>query len=282
MIAGQGALVIIAGYLEVHFKTTSAESGIKYAWMFTLLVPALFFVLIYFYHKFILPHPESDKPAAEKIKENVSIEFFKAFGAFFKKKQIGIIIAFLLLYRLGESQLVKLASPFLLDSKAAGGLGLLTQDVGFVYGTVGIIALVAGGLLGGFAISRNGLKYWLWWMLIAINAPDIVYVYMAYTQPDSIFIITVCVAIEQLGYGFGFTAYLMYMIYVCEGEYKTSHYAIATGFMALGMMIPGMVSGAIQDAIGYKLFFIWVCVSTALPFITAKFLTIDPDFGKKA
>jgi len=281
MIAGQGALVIIAGFLEGHFKTDSGDSGIKYAWMITLLVPALFFMLIYFYHKLILPLPETDKPATEKIKQNISAEFFKAFREFFKKKDIGFIIAFLLLYRLGESQLVKLASPFLLDAKIKGGLALLTQDVGFVYGTVGIFALVAGGLLGGFAIARNGLKYWLWWMMIAINVPDLVYVYMAYTQPDSIFIITACVAIEQLGYGFGFTAYLMYMIYICEGEYKTSHYAIATGFMALGMMIPGMISGAIQDAIGYKMFFIWVCVSTALPFISAKFLKIDPAFGKK-
>jgi MFS transporter, PAT family, beta-lactamase induction signal transducer AmpG len=282
MIAGQGALVIIAGFLEGHFKITAGDAGIKYAWMITLLVPALFFILIYFYHKFILPRPDDDKPAAEYLKQNISKEFVKAFGEFFRKKDIGFAIAFLLLYRVGESQLGKLASPFLLDAKEKGGLGLLTQDVGFVYGTVGIIALVAGGLLGGFAIARNGLKYWLWWMLFAINIPDLVYVYMAYTQPDSIFVITTCVAIEQLGYGFGFAAYLMFMIYICEGEYKTSHYAIATGFMALGMMIPGMISGVIQEAIGYKLFFVWVCVVTILPFISAKFLKIDPDFGKKA
>lgn len=281
MIAGQGALVIIAGYLEQHFNTDGNDSGIKYAWMITFLVPAALFFLFYIYHKFVLPRPAADKAAAESVRHNFSGEFVKAFSAFFKKKQIGFIIAFLLLYRLGESQLVKLASPFLLDAKEKGGLGLLTQDVGFIYGTIGIIGLVAGGLLGGFAISRSGLKRWLWWMLIAINIPDVVYIYMSIVQPDSKFLVTLCMAIEQFGYGFGFTAYMMYMMYVCEGEYKTSHYAIATGFMALGMMIPGMVSGAIQEAIGYKMFFIWVVVSTALPFIVAKYLDIDPEFGKK-
>ena len=280
MIAGQGILVIVAGFLEVHFKSDD-NTGVRYAWMIAFIVPAALFFLFYLYHKFILPHPAEDSRHTDSGTQNFSKEFVNAFKAFFKKKQIVVAILFLLLFRFGESQLVKLASPFLLDSKAAGGLGLLTQDVGFVYGTVGIIALVAGGLLGGFAISRNGLKYWLWWMMIAINLPDIVYVYMAYAQPASLYIIAPCVAIEQLGYGFGFAAYLMYMMYISEGEYKTSHYAICTGFMALGMMLPGMISGAVQTAVGYKTFFIWVVVSTIIPFIIAKFLDIDPEFGKK-
>jgi len=281
MIAAQGLLVIAAGYFEVYFKTDADNSGTRYAWMITFFIPAIIFFLFYLYHKFILPRPAADKKAGGNEKPEFAKEFLNTFKEFFKKKQIGIIILFLLFYRFGESQLVKLASPFLLDSKAAGGLALSTQNIGFIYGTIGIIALVAGGLLGGFAIARNGLKYWLWWMLIAINIPDVVYIYMAYAQPDSIFIISLCVAVEQLGYGFGFTAYLMYMMYISDGEYKTSHYAICTGFMALGMMLPGMVSGAIQEAIGYKLFFIWVVVSTVIPFALAKFLDIDPEFGKK-
>lgn len=279
MIAGQGILVIAAGFLESRFR--GEQGGIKYAWMITFLIPAAVFVLFYIYHNFILPRPAEDKCVSGAEGKKFSSEFANAFKVFFKKKQIGVVISFLLLYRLGESQLVKLASPFLLDAKEAGGLGLLTQDVGFIYGTVGIVALVIGGLVGGFAISRNGLKYWLWWMLIAINLPDLVYVYMSAVQPQSIYIVTLCVAVEQLGYGFGFTAYLMYMIYVSEGEYKTSHYAICTGFMALGMMLPGMVSGAIQEFLGYKMFFIWVCISTIPPFLLAKYLTIDPEFGKK-
>ena len=192
-----------------------------------------------------------------------------------------IILAFLLLYRFAEAQLVKMASPFLLDSQEVGGLGLTTGQVGFVYGTVGIIMLSIGGLLGGFAASRHGLKYWLWWMAIAINLPDLVYVYLSYVLPDSFFIVSLCVAIEQFGYGFGFTAYMLYMIYASEGKYKTAHFALSTGLMALGMMIPGMFSGWLQDVIGYKHFFIWVLIATIPAFFILIFLPLDRGFGKK-
>jgi PAT family beta-lactamase induction signal transducer AmpG len=200
---------------------------------------------------------------------------------FFKKKHIGLIIAFLLVYRLGESQLVKLAAPFLLDIKESGGLGLTTGEVGIVYGTVGIISLTLGGLLGGFLAARNGLKHWLWWMLIAINLPNLVYVYLSYTMPDSFILINLCVAVEQFGYGFGFTAYMLYMIYVSDGDHKTAHFAITTAFMALGMMIPGMVSGWLQELIGYQHFFIWVVIATIPAFIITKMIPLDTGFGKK-
>ena len=190
-------------------------------------------------------------------------------------------IAFLLIYRLGESQLVKLASPFLLDSYETGGLALTTGKVGFVYGTVGLIMLTLGGLLGGFLAANHGLKKWIWWMALAIKLPDIVYVYLAYNLPDNFLIINICVAIEQFGYGFGFTAYMLYMIYIADGPYKTAHYAMCTGFMALGMMLPGMMSGWIQELIGYQHFFIWVMISTLPGLIILKFLPLDPEFGKK-
>lgn len=284
MIFGQGALVIIAGRLEYFFSTETAPTpaSIRLAWGATFLVPAVIFLVLFLYHKFVLPRPAEDKPAAASIKHNLTKEFFTPFKEFFKKKQIGLIIGFLLFYRLGESQLLKMASPFLLDARDKGGLGLSTQDVGFAYGTVGIICLVMGGLLGGYAISRKGLKFWLWWMLGAINVPHLLYLFLSYTQPDSYFIITSCVGLEQLGYGFGFTAYAMFMIYVSNGEYKTSHYAITTGFMALGMMLPGMLSGIIQQAVGYKLFFFYIFVSLVPSFLIAKYLYIDPVFGKKA
>ena len=187
----------------------------------------------------------------------------------------------MLLYRFGEAQLVKLAAPFLLDGKETGGLALSTSEVGFVYGTVGIIALVIGGILGGFVAARHGLKKWLWPMVLAINIPNLVYVYLAYMKPVDLTIIAGSIAFEQFGYGFGFTAYVLFMIYIADGEYKTSHYAIATGFMALGMMLPGMFSGWLQEMLGYQHFFVWVVVATIPAFIIAKFIPLDPNFGKK-
>jgi PAT family beta-lactamase induction signal transducer AmpG len=208
-------------------------------------------------------------------------EFFATFADFFRKKNIVVILLFLLVYRLGESQLVKLASPFLLDSREADGLGLTTGDLGLIYGTIGIIALSIGGIIGGIAASRKGLKHWLWWMVAAMNLPNLVYVFLSYAMPSSLWVVASSVAVEQFGYGFGFTAYMLYMIYVSEGKHKTAHFALTTGFMALGMMIPGMVSGWLQELIGYQHFFIWVMICTIPSFILIPFLKIDPKFGKK-
>ncbi|MFA7227749.1 MAG: MFS transporter, partial [Melioribacteraceae bacterium] len=269
----------IAKSTESNFK--AQISKVPLAWVFTFAVTAGLFFLFFVYHKFILPQPRSDKPAGANRHSSPVKEFFRTFVRFFEKKKILLVIGFLLLYRFGESQLVKMASPFMLDPRDAGGLGLSTSDVGFIYGTVGVIALILGGILGGIAIAKKGLKYWIWIMLFAINLPDILYVYLAYAQPAAIWIVYLCVAVEQFGYGFGFTAYMMYMIYISDGEYKTSHYAIATGFMALGMMLPGMFSGFIQEAMGYKLFFIWVVIATIPSFILVKFIPLDYHFGKK-
>lgn len=269
----------IAEKTEATFK--AQVDKVPLAWVFTFSVIGILFILFFIYHKVILPKPITDKHIGVNRQSSILKEFFRTFFRFFEKKKIIIVIAFLLLYRLGEAQLVKMAAPFMLDNKEIGGLGLTTSEVGFIYGTVGIIALVIGGLLGGFAISRKGLRFWLWPMLVAINIPDLLYVYMAYAQPNSIWIIYSCVAVEQFGYGFGFTAYMMYMIYVSDGEYKTSHYAITTGFMALGMMLPGMISGFIQEAIGYKFFFIWVVIATIPSFLIAKFIPLEYQFGKK-
>ncbi|MCB9248307.1 MAG: MFS transporter [Ignavibacteriales bacterium] len=261
--------------------TYKAISGnIPLAWSITFGILTAMFLLFFVYHKFMLPFPKSDV-SVKQNDTNVFEEFFKTFALFFKKKNIGLIIAFLLLYRLGESQLVKLASPFLLDAREVGGLALTTGEVGFVYGTVGILALVLGGLLGGFLAAKQGLKYWLWWMIIAINLPNAVYIYLSYALPESFITVLTCVAIEQFGYGFGFTAYMLYMIYISAGEHKTAHYAIATAFMALGMMIPGMISGWLQELIGYQHFFIWVVITTIPAFIVAKFIPLDSEFGKE-
>lgn len=272
--------------IDPKLKTASSANfeaisgNIPFAWSITFGILTILFLVFFVYHKFFLPYPKSDV-SAKSEDSNVFTEFFRTFVLFFKKKNIGIIIAFLLVYRLGESQLVKLASPFLLDAKKVGGLALTTGEVGFVYGTIGVLSLVFGGLLGGYLASKHGLKHWLWWMLAAINLPNVVYIYLSYALPESFIAVITCVAIEQFGYGFGFTAFMLYMIYVSDGEHKTAHFAITTAFMALGMMIPGMISGWLQELIGYQHFFVWVLIATIPAFIIAKFVPLDPEFGKK-
>ena len=274
MITGQGALVVLAGYFETH-------GGIKFAWSITFGVLAAVFILFFVYHKFILPHPDSDRPAISDTSKGIVSEFFRTFVLFFKRKDIIVVLAYLLLFRFAEAQLVKLVSPFLLDAREKGGLGLTTSEVGIVYGTVGIIALTIGGILGGIVVSKFGLKRMLWILVFSIHLPDLAFVYLSHFQPENFFIINAAVALEQFGYGFGFTAYMLYMIMVSEGEHKTAHYAICTGFMALGMMVPGMFSGQIQESLGYANFFVWVIISTIPGFLVPLFVKIDPEFGKK-
>lgn len=264
------------------FTSFKAISGdIPWAWSMTFLILTGLFIVFFIYHYFILPYPVSDGPAIKDGVRRVGKEFFGTFSLFFKKKEILFIIAFLLIYRFGEAQLVKLAAPFLLDQREVGGLALTLGEVGVVYGTVGIIALTLGGIVGGFLASRDGLKKWIWWMFAAINIPHVLYIYLAFAQPESLLIINLCVAGEQFGYGFGFTAYMLYMIYVSEGEFKTSHYAICTGFMALSMMIPGIFAGMIQEALGYPHFFVWILITMIPGFFVTKMLKINPEFGKK-
>lgn len=276
MITGQGALVYIAGQLETNLGSIST------AWSLTFFGTAGMFILLSLYHRFILPYPSSDTAAVAETKlSTVFQEFINTFVEFFKKKEIISILAFLLLYRFAEAQLLKLATPFMLDARDKGGLALTTSDIGIVYGTIGVIALTIGGLLGGYVISKKGLKFWFWPMVFAINIPDAVYVYLAFVQPENMFAIYSSVAIEQLGYGFGFTAYMMFMVMVSEGVHKTAHYALCTGFMALGIMLPGMFSGYIQEYLGYQNFFIWVMIATVFSFGVAALPKIDPEFGKK-
>lgn len=256
------------------------SGNIRFAWSIVFIIVALLFVGFHIYHRFALPRPEADG-SNRNVEGGFGREFLVTFATFFKKKQIGVVLLFLLVYRLGESQLVKLASPFLLDSREANGLGLTTGDLGLIYGTIGIIALSLGGIIGGLAASRRGLKYWLWWMVAAMNLPNLVYVFLSYTMPTSLWVVGASVAVEQFGYGFGFTAYMLYMIYVSEGKHKTAHFALTTGFMALGMMIPGMISGWLQELIGYQHFFIWVMLCTIPGFLIIPFLKIDPKFGRK-
>ncbi|OGU65214.1 MAG: MFS transporter [Stygiobacter sp. RIFOXYC12_FULL_38_8] len=349
-IVGSGLLVVIAGQL-------APSIGFKGAWSIVFVIAGVIFVLLFLYHKFILPYPLQDKGTlkekmsgsqiwflfggfilfaaifyvaflilssilslfgiiapwktiaatillvivavalfrtyvatfVEKFEKSENknamllplIEFLRAFVIFMQKKDIWNILGFLLFFRFAEAQLVKLVQPFLLDPIEKGGLGLTTSEVGIVYGTVGIIALTVGGLIGGYVISKKGLKWWLWPMVLIMHTPDLAFVYLSQYQPANFVLINLAVAFEQFGYGFGFTAYMMYMIMISQGEHKTAHFAICTGIMALGMMLPGMYSGALQEQIGYSNFFLWVIISTIPGFIVAALVKIEPEFGKK-
>lgn len=275
-IAGQGLLVILAGELE---KRTSS---IAMAWSITFYILSGLFIAFFLYHNYVLPKPKSDSSSTNETNiANIFRDFFATFATFFKKKQAGIAILFMLLYRFPEAQLVKLINPFLLDPINKGGLGLSTAEVGWVYGTVGIIGLTLGGIIGGICAAKGGLKKWLWPMAWSISLTCITFVYLAYFQPQSLLIINFCVFIEQFGYGFGFTAYMLFLIYYSDGEYKTAHYAICTAFMALGMMLPGMAAGWLQEHIGYESFFIWVMICCAATIVVCSFVKIDPNYGKK-
>jgi PAT family beta-lactamase induction signal transducer AmpG len=263
--------------------TFEIRSGnIALSWTITFLVLTGLLAGFGLWHRFILPRPVNDQPGVANNIATFIKEFFKTFGSFFAKERIGILLAFLLLYRFGESQLMKMVVPFLLDAREVGGLGLTTGQVGWVYGTMGIIGLTCGGLLGGFVASKHGLKAWLWAMVCIIHVPDAVFIYLAYAQPDNLTIVTGCIALEQFGYGFGFTAYMLYMIYIARGKHQTAHYAICTGFMALGMMLPGMWSGWLQEIIGYQHFFVWVILATIPSFLVVLLIPLDREFGKKA
>ena len=277
-IFGQGVLVVIAGMLE------RKTGNIPQAWSTTLIISAVIFAAVTLWHTFRLPRPASDSSRLEvgqgRTRE-IFQEFRRTFATFFRKKHVWMAMAFMLLYRLPEAFLVKMMNPFLLDPMSEGGLGLSTETVGIVYGTVGVAALTVGGILGGFAASKWGLKKSLWPMALSLTLPCLSFVFLAAFQPENILLISSCVALDQFGYGFGFTAYMLYLIYFSEGEFKTAHYSLCTAFMALSMMLPGMVAGYLQEAVGYVWFFGFVMVCCLVTVLVTFLLKVDPQFGKK-
>ncbi|HDZ03998.1 hypothetical protein LCGC14_0132620 [marine sediment metagenome] len=271
MVTGEGLIVVLAGFLENKYGDNTK------AWSITMSTAAFLMLIMTVANFFVTPKYESEnienkeKPAG----------FLEVFSSFFKKPGIGIALAFILTYRLGESQLVKMASPFLLDTPDKGGLGYSTEQLGTIFGTAGVIFLSIGGILGGVLISRDGLKKWMLPMVLSLNLPNILYAVLAVTDTTNVYAVTATVIFEKFGYGFGFAAFLMYLIYIADGKSKTSHYAIATGFMALGMMLPGMISGYIQQYLGYDGFFVWVVIAALPALFLLKFISYPADFGKK-
>ena len=269
----------LTGSATANIRTLAGN--IPLAWMITFFILAGLFIFFSLYHKYRLPKPAEDKAQSGGSASQIFKDFFKVFALFFKKENILISLAFLLLYRFGEAQLVKLVTPFLLDPRELGGLGLTTEQVGLAYGTIGIIMLSLGGIAGGMVASKYGLKKIMWIMAFSIHLPNVAFVYLAYALPTNMWITIAAIGVEQFGYGFGFTAYMLYMLYMSEGEFKTAHYAICTGFMALGMMLPGMMSGWLQEIIGYQHFFLWVVLCTIPAYILIALVPIKGDYGKK-
>ena len=278
-IFGQGVLVAIAGWVELEYK------DIPLSWQVTLIVATVVFGLVTIYHLFIIPKPDADRPTIEgKVSAGaIFSEFGRSFKTYFMKKGVWLAIIFMLCYRLPEAFLLKLCMPFLVAKQELGGLGMDTASVGIAYGTIGTIFLTVGGILGGIFASRIGLKKSLWVMAGCMTLPCITFVYLAIAQPTNLAIIATAISIEQFGYGFGFTAYMLYMMYFSDGEFKTSHYAICTAFMAASMLIPGMFAGYIQEAIGYVNFFWMVMACCAATLVVTYFVDrkIDPNYGKK-
>ena len=278
-IFGQGLLVAVAGVLQVLFR-----DRIAFSWSLVFYGMTGLFIALWLWHGYILPRPEDNATVGKRNIGSPLAQLKELLVSFFTKMPVAdvvIALLFMLLYRMPEGLLVKVSSLFLLDSGNAGGLGLSPQEYGIVQGTVGIIGLTVGGILGGMVAGKDGLKRWLWPMVCAITLPDAVYIYLSYAPSVNLLIINVCVFVEQFGYGFGFTAYMLYLIYYSQGDYKTSHYALCTAFMALSMMIPGLFAGSLQEAVGYRSFFIIVMALCGVTFLITSLIKIDPSFGKK-
>ena len=273
-LTAQGGMLILVDWL---MRRCGDE---REAWIMAFLVVAALFVVVGLYHAWQLPHPSNDAPRDFAVR-NLLKEFAHTFVTFFQKEGALPALLFMLLFRFPEAQLSKMGVLFLMDPISEGGLGLTLEQIGVIQGTLGPIGLTLGGILGGVCISRGGLKRWLWPMVWAISLPDIVYVYLSYVQPTNLYVVSSCLFIEQFGYGFGFTAYMLFLIYYARGTHETAHYAIATAFMAAGMMLPGMMAGALQEWMGYRLFFVWIMACCAVTFVVSAFLKIDKDFGKK-
>lgn len=279
-IFGQGVLLVIAGWLETR------TGNIPLAWQLTLLVTSILFALISVWHIFFTPKPADDRSSLEGKPQTAGAifsEFGRTFVTYFKKPGVLLAMIFMLVFRLPEAFLIKMINPFLVASREAGGLGLATETVGIAYGTIGVGFLMAGGILGGIYASQVGLKRSMWWMAACMTLPCLSFVYLSIWQPTNIIAISTAIAIEQFGYGFGFTAYMLYMMYFSEGEFKTAHYAICTAFMALSMMIPGMFAGYLQEALGYVNFFWMVIACCVAPLAVTIFVRkrVDENYGKK-
>jgi PAT family beta-lactamase induction signal transducer AmpG len=279
VIFGNVVLVYLAGQLQLVFRDRTA-----FTWSLVFYGAAGLFIALWLYHAFVMPHPADDSPRQGLTARQTWRGVLDMLASFFSKmpaRPMLFALLFLLFYRFPEALLTKMSATFLMRPESEGGLGLSPKAFGLANGTVGLIGLLLGGIVGGWLASRDGLKRWLWPMVCAITLPDLVYVYMSYAMPADLILISSLLFIEQFGYGLGFTALTLYMLYLAQGEFKTSHYAICTGISYLGLMLPGMVSGWLKDAVGYRQFFIIVMAFCVVTFVVTALIKIDPTFGRK-
>ncbi len=280
MIAGQGGLITLSGWFNDRYSPGKA-------WSLTIAAGGAVIILLSLIHHFCLPREEYEAGEKNSISQNSGgrTGFYLAFATFFRKKNVIPALAFILFYRFAESQLGKISMVFMNASRDTGGLGMSNHQIGMINGTLGVAALLAGGIIGGWLISRKGLAAMLWPMALAINLPDAVYVYLAVVQPENLLITGSMVMLENFGYGLGFASYMLFMVFFASdsGKFRTSHYAIMTGFMAIGMLLPGMGAGKIEELLGYRMFFIYILLCTLPSFavVMAVKRIIDPRFGRK-
>lgn len=273
-----GGLVAAAGLLEHTF-----HMAVVYTWTLMFYGVAALFIGIWLYHCRMLPRPAEDE-APGKTVGDVAGELQTMLSTFFTKfgwRETVFVMLFLLFYRFPEALLNTMTKTFLMRPVLDGGLGLSPEEYGFAQGTVGLVGLLLGGIIGGLLVSRDGMRRWLWPMVCAITLPDAVYIYLSYALDTSLWLVSVCLFVEQFGYGLGFTVLTLYMLYYCQGKFRTSHYSICTGISYLGLMLPGMVSGYLKDMVGYRMFFIIVMACCLVTFLVTAFLKIDPEFGKQ-
>lgn len=276
-IFGQGVLVMVAGNLQVIYR-----NSISYSWSLVFYGLMGLFIFLWLWHRYVLPKAKADVVRPYVNARTIWRESVKTYRTFFTKQQVVVALLFFLLFRIPEGLLSKVSSLFLIDAAHNGGLGLSPQEFGFVQGTVGVIGVTLGGILGGFAASRHGLRRWLWPMVMALTLPTLMYVYLSYSLPSSLLVINVCVFTEQFGYGFGLTAATLYLIYYSRGEYRTSHYTLGSALMSLSLMLAGIFAGTLQELVGYRHFFVITLAMCAIMFVLAHFVRIDPSFGKSS
>lgn len=275
LLCGQGLLAIIAGVMQKH----GSDSVVS--WSLTLIGCSVVMALVALWDIIAMPYPEADVSDTDKGTRLPFSSLARLFLSFVKKDGFWLALVFMLLYRLPEAFSLKILIPFLKDAPELGGLGLSDEQVGIANGTIGVIALLAGGILGGLAGGKWGLKKCLIPMALSLALPCSVYLYLSMAQPAGVLPVYICIAVDQFGYGFGFTAYTLYMLYFSRGEYRTSHYAFCTVLMIFSMMFPGFFAGKIQMCIGYTGFF-WVVMACCLVTLAVSLMIkVDPEYGKK-
>ena len=268
-IFGQGVLVMVAGNLQVIFR-----GSIRYSWSLTFYGLAGVFLALWLWHSQMLPHARDDRQRPIVRARAILSGFVLTFRTFLRKEGIIRALCFIMLFRLSEALLSKISPLFLIDASHNGGLGLAPQEYGLVQGTVGMIGVIIGSIIGGIAVSRGGLHKWLYPMVLAYSLPSAIYLGLAYWLPDSLTVVSVAVFIEQASTGFGLTAYMMFLIYYNRGEFRTSHYAISSALMTLSLMLPGLMAGGLEESLGYRHFFLLTLVLIAVTWGVAAIVRI--------